>query len=105
MQPSPFSMTALIGRLLISQIFLFSGAMKIVNWSATAAQMQEKGMFAVPFPGPVVVEAVVDPHEPPMPPQATLGQAWKLAQSLARGTPDRAAILGTILKDKLHELV
>jgi len=36
--------------------------------------------------GPVVVEAVVDPYEPPMPPKVTLEQTYKLAKSLVRGT-------------------
>src|SRR5439155_2901376 len=32
--------------------------------------------------GPAVVEAVVDPNEPPMPPKATLEQGAKLAKAL-----------------------
>ena len=37
-------------------------------------------------PGPALIEAVVDPNEPPMPPKATLKQAAHLAEALARGT-------------------
>jgi pyruvate dehydrogenase (quinone)/pyruvate oxidase len=55
--------------------------------------------------GPVIVETVVDPFEPPMPPRATVEQAMQLAKSLARGTPDRSRIVSTILKDKIEELV
>ncbi len=55
--------------------------------------------------GPVVVEAVVDPNEPPMPPRATLEQAAHLAESLARGTPGAVKIAATLLKDKVRELV
>jgi pyruvate dehydrogenase (quinone)/pyruvate oxidase len=55
--------------------------------------------------GPVVVEAVVDPHEPPMPPKATLEQAYHLAKSLARGTPERGKIIATILEDKVREMI
>jgi pyruvate dehydrogenase (quinone)/pyruvate oxidase len=51
------------------------------------------------------VEAVVDPHEPPMPPKATLEQGFQLAKSLAKGTPDARQILGTILKDQVREMV
>src|SRR3954447_26000820 len=40
---------ALAARVLISQIFLLSGVMKIVNWSETAEQMAGRGMFWVPF--------------------------------------------------------
>src|SRR5688500_4919779 len=38
---------------------------------------------ALATPGPVLVEAVVDPFEPPMPPKVTAKQAAKLAASLA----------------------
>ncbi|HEY4229407.1 MAG TPA: thiamine pyrophosphate-dependent enzyme [Thermoanaerobaculia bacterium] len=59
---------------------------------------------ALSHPGPVLVEAVVDPFEPPMPPKITLQQARHLAESLAKGTPDRGRIIRTILADKVHEL-
>src|SRR5256885_1736207 len=39
----------LVARLLMSQIFLLSGIMKIVDWSGTEAQMAGRGMFWVPF--------------------------------------------------------
>jgi putative oxidoreductase len=39
----------LAARILISQIFLISGVMKIVDWSGTEAQMAERGMFWIPF--------------------------------------------------------
>jgi pyruvate dehydrogenase (quinone)/pyruvate oxidase len=55
--------------------------------------------------GPVVVEAVVDPYEPPMPPKATVDQAYQLAKALARGTPDRGKIIATVLEDKIREMV
>src|SRR5436190_12925904 len=46
--------------------------------------------------GPVIVEAVVDPFEPPMPAKVTLEQAAKFAKSLARGEPDRSKIAWTV---------
>lgn len=55
--------------------------------------------------GPVIIEALVDPHEPPMPPKATVEQAMKFSESLLRGTPDAAKIMKTVLMDKVHELV
>jgi pyruvate dehydrogenase (quinone) len=55
--------------------------------------------------GPVVVEAVVDPFEPPMPPKVSLDQATKLAESLVRGEPNREKIALTILEDRVRELV
>jgi len=60
---------------------------------------------ALAEPGPVVVEAVVDPHEPPMPPKTTIAQSRKLAESLARGQPNREKIALTLLSDKVRELI
>lgn len=55
--------------------------------------------------GPALVEAVVDPHEPPMPPKATLKQMAHLAESLVRGTPARKKIALTIASDVVREIV
>ena len=55
--------------------------------------------------GPVLVEAVVDPHEPPMPPKTTLQQAVHLAESLARGTPAAGSIALTVASDTVRELI
>ncbi|HEY3276185.1 MAG TPA: thiamine pyrophosphate-dependent enzyme [Syntrophorhabdaceae bacterium] len=60
---------------------------------------------ALNAPGPVVVEAVVDPHEPPLPSKVTVDQALKFAESLARGTPYRERIIMTVLKDKVKEMI
>jgi pyruvate dehydrogenase (quinone) len=60
---------------------------------------------ALTAPGPVIVEAVVDPFEPPLPAKITLDQAKKFAQSLLRGEPNREAIALTVLSDKVRELV
>jgi pyruvate dehydrogenase (quinone) len=60
---------------------------------------------ALRTPGPVIIEAVVDPHEPPMPPKATAQQVAKLAQSLIRGTPNRGKIALTVASDTVRELV
>jgi pyruvate dehydrogenase (quinone) len=55
--------------------------------------------------GPVIIDALVDPFEPPMPPKVTLDQATKFAKSLARGEPNREKIALTVLSDKVRELV
>ncbi len=39
----------LAARVLISQIFLLSGVMKVLDWQGTEAQMAERGMFWIPF--------------------------------------------------------
>ena len=55
--------------------------------------------------GPVIVEAIVDPYEPPMPPSVTVEQASKFAESLMRGEPNRKEIALTVMADKVKELV
>jgi pyruvate dehydrogenase (quinone)/pyruvate oxidase len=55
--------------------------------------------------GPVVVEAVVDPNEPPMPPKITMSQAAHFAESLVRGTPDAGKIALTVLGNRIREIV
>jgi putative oxidoreductase len=39
----------LAARILMSQIFLISGVMKIIDWSGTETQMAGRGMFWIPF--------------------------------------------------------
>jgi pyruvate dehydrogenase (quinone) len=55
--------------------------------------------------GPALVEAIVDPHEPPMPPRVTLKQAAHLAEALASGTPARGEIALTIASNMVREIV
>lgn len=55
--------------------------------------------------GPVLIDAIVDPNEPPMPPKVTFDQAEKLAEALAKGTPNRKEIVLTIAGDKVREMV
>src|SRR4030095_11241609 len=52
---------------------------------------------ALATPGPVVVQGVVDPFEPPLPAKVTLDQAAKFAKSLLRGEPNRQKIAPTRL--------
>ncbi len=59
---------------------------------------------AMSWPGPVLIEAVVDTHEPPMPPKATVQQAARLARSLARGSPDGGRVARTIGVDVIRGL-
>jgi pyruvate dehydrogenase (quinone) len=60
---------------------------------------------ALAHPGPAVVQAVVDPNEPPLPGNVTAEQAFKFAESLARGQKDSWKIIKTVLKDKIREVV
>ena len=56
-------------------------------------------------PGPALIEAVVDPNEPPLPGKATVDQALTFAKALARGTKDRWDIIKTVIEDKVREVV
>ncbi|PYV58492.1 MAG: pyruvate oxidase [Acidobacteria bacterium] len=56
-------------------------------------------------PGPAILQAQVDPLEPPLPPKVTAEQALHFAESLARGEPDRGKIAMTAFADKIRELV
>jgi pyruvate dehydrogenase (quinone) len=60
---------------------------------------------ALATPGPVIIEAIVDPFTPPMPAKITLDQTKKFAESLARGEPNRSKIAWTVLSDKVRELI
>ena len=55
--------------------------------------------------GPALVEAVVDPNEPPMPGNVTMSQAWNFAKSLVRGERERWEIIKTVLENKVREVV
>jgi pyruvate dehydrogenase (quinone) len=56
-------------------------------------------------PGPAVLQAVVDPNVPPLPPKITVEQALHFAQSLARGEPERGDIAVEALGQKIRELI
>jgi pyruvate dehydrogenase (quinone) len=56
-------------------------------------------------PGPVVVQAIVDPLEPPLPGQVTVHQAIQLGKALLRGQKDRGDIIKTLLENKIREVV
>ncbi|MGI8618785.1 MAG: thiamine pyrophosphate-dependent enzyme [Gemmatimonadaceae bacterium] len=53
---------------------------------------------------PAVVEAVVDPFEPPHPARLKMEQAIHMAKALARGEPNRTRIALTLFRDKIHDL-
>ncbi len=55
--------------------------------------------------GPVLVDAIVDALEPPMPGKISARQAAKFAESLLRGEPNRSKIALTIAHDKVREMI
>jgi pyruvate dehydrogenase (quinone) len=60
---------------------------------------------ALAVPGPAVVEAVVDPNEPPMPGKITTDQAWQFAKSLAKGQRDRWDVIKTVAENRIREVI
>lgn len=60
---------------------------------------------ALNYPGPALVEAVVDPNEPPMPGKVRTEQAIHFAEALARGNKHAGKIIKTVIKDKVREVV
>jgi thiamine pyrophosphate-dependent acetolactate synthase large subunit-like protein len=60
---------------------------------------------ALSHPGPAVVQAVVDPNEPPWPPKISLNQAVKFGEALLRGEPNRGKLALTVVSDKVRRIV
>lgn len=60
---------------------------------------------ALNAPGPAVIEAIVDPHEPPLPASIDISQATAFLESIAKGTREGDKILKTIIKDRVRELI
>jgi hypothetical protein len=52
-----------------------------------------------------VVQAVVDPNEPPLPGNITAEQALHFAEALGKGEKDRWKIIKTVLEDKIREVI
>jgi pyruvate dehydrogenase (quinone)/pyruvate oxidase len=52
---------------------------------------------------PTIIEAYVDPFEPPMPPKADAEFVGKVAQAFARGQPYSGRIGLTLFRDRVHE--
>jgi pyruvate dehydrogenase (quinone) len=56
-------------------------------------------------PHPAVLEAVVDPNEPPLPPKIRFEQAKGFAEALLRGQPQGGRIALTLFRDKVDEIL
>ncbi|CAN5815366.1 thiamine pyrophosphate-binding protein [soil metagenome] len=52
-----------------------------------------------------IIEATVDPYEPPMPAQIEPKHATMFAKALVRGQPQSGEIIATVMKDKIRELI
>ncbi|HTT84868.1 MAG TPA: thiamine pyrophosphate-dependent enzyme [Rhizomicrobium sp.] len=72
---------------------------------AEARNCAETLRSALAVSGPALIEATVDPNEPPLPPKIEARQARNFAEALAKGTPGGGKIALTVLSDKVRELV
>ncbi|MGI9032822.1 MAG: thiamine pyrophosphate-dependent enzyme, partial [Acidimicrobiales bacterium] len=59
---------------------------------------------ALAYPGAALVDVVVNPDEPPMPPKVTYEQAKGFARAFLKGQPHKATIASTLFRDKIAEL-
>lgn len=85
---------------------MFARACGAVGLTVTEpSQCADVSKEALNAPGPALVEAVVDPYEPPLPGKIKPELALHFAEALARGEPKRMHIANTVLKDKIKELV
>jgi pyruvate dehydrogenase (quinone) len=54
--------------------------------------------------GPCIIEALVDPLEPPLPARVTAAQSLHFVESLARGEPNPVRIAATVFRNKWKEM-
>jgi pyruvate dehydrogenase (quinone)/pyruvate oxidase len=69
------------------------------------AQCGDQLREAIATKGPCLIEAVVDPLEPPFPPKIETKQALNMAKALAKGTPQALKTALTLGSDTVRELV
>ncbi|MEO9296207.1 MAG: thiamine pyrophosphate-dependent enzyme [Nitrososphaera sp.] len=68
-------------------------------------QARSQVQAALSYKGPAIIEAVVDPFEPPMPPKVDLDFVSNMAESFAKGQPHAKRIGLTIFRDQVHEIL
>jgi pyruvate dehydrogenase (quinone) len=69
-----------------------------------AADVEAAVRAVLVHPGPVLVDVLVNPDEPPMPGKVSYDQAKGFAQAFLRGQPHKATIATTLFRDKLDQL-
>jgi pyruvate dehydrogenase (quinone) len=73
--------------------------MHIEDPTTCAEQMRE----AFSWDGPVIIECLVDQHEPPIPAKVKSNQVTAMLQALRQGSPNRNRIALQMVKDMLDE--
>ncbi|WP_214370301.1 thiamine pyrophosphate-binding protein [Pseudonocardia sp. H11422] len=58
---------------------------------------------ALAWPGPALVDVVVNPDEPPLPAKVRYNQAKGFAEAFLKGQPRRTAIAATLFRDKYDQ--
>lgn len=83
----------------------FAESMGVKGFSVSASdKVTEVLRQALAHEGPALVECVVDPDEPPMPPHIGPKQALHMAEALARGQAGGPRIVSTLVQDKMSDL-
>jgi len=67
------------------------------------ARCPEQMREAFSWDGPVIIECLVDPHEPPIPAKVKKNQVTAMFEALRSGTPNRNRIAMQMVKDMLDE--
>ncbi len=70
----------------------------------SAADVESAVAQALAHPGPALVDILVNPDEPPMPPKVSYEQAKGFATAFLKGQPHKATIASTLFRDKIAEL-
>ncbi len=73
-----------------------------IDDQATAGEMLDK---ALAMPGPVIIEAIVDPFTAMLPPKITPTQALHFSESLMKGEPNRLKIALTAASDTVRQII
>jgi pyruvate dehydrogenase (quinone) len=60
---------------------------------------------ALAHPGPAIIEAIVDPAEPPLPGHVTTKQALNFAKALVRGQEDRWDLIKTLATNTVRHVL
>lgn len=69
------------------------------------AKADETVRAAFAASGPALIQAIVDPNEPPLPGKITTQQAIHFAEGLLKGERERAKIVKDVLADRVREVV
>jgi pyruvate dehydrogenase (quinone) len=68
-----------------------------------AGDLEAAVRAALGYPGPALVDCIVNPHEPPLPGKIEFKQAKGFAEAFLRGQPDKLATARTLIKDQVDK--